>query len=75
MARKKRYLRYCGIDVGKNRHVFCIRDVHGDMLQKPMGFSNHADGFEKLLNCLKKSGRASSLLIGMEATGHYCPGP
>jgi transposase len=71
MTTRKRYLRYCGIDVGKNRHVFCIKDAHGDILQKPMGFSNHTDGFEKLLSCLKKSGRAKSILIGMEATGHY----
>jgi len=71
MAKKKRYLRFTGIDVGKNRHVFCIRDAQANIVQKPMGFPNSCHGFEKLVNCLKPFGRARSMLIGMEATGHY----
>jgi len=71
MEKKKRYLRFCGIDIGKYKHVFCIRDQHGQFIQKPTGFQNDVKGFSKLLMCLKQSGRSNTILIGMEATGHY----
>jgi transposase len=71
MEKKKRYLRFTGIDVGKNKHVFCVRDAQANIVQKPMGFQNSCHGFEKLMNRLKPFGRVKSMLIGMEATGHY----
>lgn len=71
MEKKKHYLRFCGIDIAKNKHVFCIRDQQGNLIQKPTSFQNDANGFNKLLMCLKKAGRSNTILIGMEATGHY----
>ena len=68
MEKKKHYLRFCGIDIGKYRHVFCIRDQYSNLIQKPTNFQNDAKGFEKLLMCLKQAGRTNTILIGMEAT-------
>jgi transposase len=65
------YTRFCGIDVAKAKHVFCVIDLHGQSLIKPKSFTNDAEGFEQLLTGLKKIGGPKGLLIGLEATGHY----
>lgn len=67
----KQYLRFCGIDMAKHRHVACIIDNNGQYLLKPRSIRNDAEGFTNILNCLKQTGRKKSMLIGMEATGHY----
>lgn len=71
MERSKQYLRFCGIDMAKQKHVACIIDQNGQYLLLPKSFRNDAAGFQQILNCLKQSGRAKSILAGMEATGHY----
>jgi len=71
MEASKQYLRFCGIDMAKHKHVACIIDQNGHYLLKPRTVRNDADGFEQILNCLKQTGRATSILTGMEATGHY----
>lgn len=71
MKASKQYLRFCGIDMAKHKHVACIIDDKGQYLLKPRSIRNDADGFTNILNCLKKTGRTKSILTGMEATGHY----
>jgi len=71
MKTTKQYLRFCGIDMAKHKHVACIIDRDGQYILKPRTIRNNTDGFENILNCLKQTGRAKSVLIGMEATGHY----
>lgn len=71
MTPTPRYVRFCGIDVAKAKHVFCVIDLHGQTLIKPKSFANDAEGFELLLANLRKIGGPNGLLIGLEATGHY----
>jgi len=68
---KKRYLRFCGIDIAKNKHVLCIIDREGQTIVRSQSFANNKEGFQTLLECLKSTGRAGSILVAMEATGHY----
>lgn len=71
MKTSKHYLRFCGIDVAKQKHVACIIDDSGQYLVRPQSIRNDAAGYQQLLTCLKQSGRKKALLAGMEATGHY----
>lgn len=71
MKASKQYLRFCGIDMAKQKHVACIIDLKGKSLLKPQSIHNNTEGFQQILNCLKQTGRAKSMLVGMEATGHY----
>jgi len=71
MKASKQYLRFCGVDMGKHKHVACIIDRDGHYLLRPKSIRNDADGFQNILNCLKQTGRTKSILTGMEATGHY----
>lgn len=71
METPKQYLRFCGIDIAKQKHVVCIIDQNGQYLLRPKSFRNDLAGYQQILNCLKQSGRAKSILVGMEATGHY----
>jgi transposase len=71
MKASKQYLRFCGIDMAKQKHVACIVDQDGRYLLRPKSIRNDADGYQQILNCLKQSGRTKSILTGMEATGHY----
>lgn len=71
MEAPKRYLRFCGIDVAKDKHVACVIDRDGQVLMPPRSFANDASGYQQLLDALKKTGKAASLCVSMEATGHY----
>jgi transposase len=71
MEMPKQYLRFCGIDMAKQKHVACIIDQDGQYLLRPKSFRNDAAGYQQILNCLKQTSRAKSILTGMEATGHY----
>jgi transposase len=71
MKTSEQYLRFCGIDMAKDKHVACIVDRDGRYLLKPRSIRNNAEGFGQILNCLKQTGEAESVLTGMEATGHY----
>lgn len=61
---------YCGIDIAKNKHYACVVDSNGKVIIEAFGFDNSMDGFNLLLNKLKHVD-LSSVLFGMESTGHY----
>jgi len=71
MTSKKRYTRFCGIDVAKNKHVAKIIDRDGQCIDRSRSFHNDADGYQSILTCLKQAGGTGKTLVGMEATGHY----
>jgi transposase len=63
-----------GIDIAKRTHVARAIDWRGVELGKPLTFENNANGFQSLLGWMddlqNKYGK-SSLIVGMEPTGHY----
>ena len=60
-----------GIDIGKNSHTFSIMNQNsGEIVHSPDSFKNNKTGFEYLINVVSHYAN-SSLLIGMEVTGHY----
>ena len=64
-------MKLVGIDIGKNKHFFCIMDkVTGEIIVSPTSFLNNKDGFDFFIQKLKPYSK-DSLLIGMEDTGHY----
>lgn len=71
MTSPQRYLRFCGIDIAKNKHALVVMDRDGQTLVRSRFFANDAPGYQDLLDCLKNTGRTGAILIGMEATGHY----
>jgi transposase len=71
MATTKKFTRFCGIDIAKDKHVVCMINRDGVLCIRPASFANTAEGYQRLLDRLKESGRTSSVLVGMEATGHY----
>jgi transposase len=63
---------YAGIDIAKNTHAAAVIDSNGKQLHKAISFSNSNDGCDKLLAMFERVGAsADTLLVGMEATGHY----
>jgi len=62
---------FCGIDIGKARHVAHILDADGNSLMRSQGFTNDRAGFALLRQRLDETRQGKPLLIGMEATGHY----
>ncbi len=71
MNKPKHYLRFCGIDIAKNRHVFCVIDRNGQKIIKSRSFANTLEGYAKLKDTLKSIGQTRTILVGMEATAHY----
>jgi transposase len=67
----QRYTLFCGIDIGKAKHVARIINADGDTVMRPLSFTNDAAGFALLRQRLDEARRGEPLLIGMEATGHY----
>ena len=62
----------CGIDIGKFRHEARIIDETGKRLAKTLSFTNTTDGGEKLLEYFNQSNPDNqTIVVGMEATGHY----
>lgn len=60
-----------GIDAGKLSHYFAIVNTNdGEVLIEPTKFKNNKQGFDTLLQSLKKLSK-EDLLIGIEDTGHY----
>ena len=65
------FMKLVGIDIGKNKHFFCVMDKDtGELFVKPVSFPNNKEGFDFLVNKLKPYSK-KSILIGMEDTGHY----
>ncbi len=67
----RKYSRFCGVDVAKNKHVACILDQDGRFVARPQSFHNDAKGYELFLERLQKAGGQDQVLTAMEATGHY----
>jgi len=63
---------YCGIDIAKYKHEASVIGSDGKALLDSISFANSKDGCEKVLTLFNKFGITSeSVVIGMEATGHY----
>jgi len=63
---------YVGIDIAKYNHEVSLIDSSGKSLADSVSFTNSKEGCEKLLNLLERfEVDKSSVVIGMEATGHY----
>ncbi len=61
-----------GIDIAKRKHVATLLDSDGKKVFKTFVFTNTMDGVNLLFEKLKETDHSKeSLLIGMEATGHY----
>jgi len=63
-----------GIDTGKDSHWARITDYRGIDLAKPAKVNNNEDGFESLMEKIKKASTAQNcgqVVIGMEPSGHY----
>lgn len=67
----KRYTRFCGIDVGKRKHVGCVIDRDDEFVVQSQSFLNDAEGYQGLLHRLRNAAQRNRMLVGMEATGHY----
>ena len=47
-------MKLVGIDIGKNRHFFCIMDKDtGELIISPTSFANYKEGFDFLVQKLK----------------------
>lgn len=63
---------YVGIDIAKNKHEASLIDGTGKSIVDSISFTNTKEGCEKLLALLERfEVDKSSVVIGMEATGHY----
>ena len=71
MTAPRKQSRFCGIDVGKNKHVACVIDREGNMIVRSQSFTNDAQGYQLILKRLKEVGGPAQVTIAMEATGHY----
>ena len=60
-----------GIDIGKNHHEASIIDYSGKLIGRSCRFSNTHKGADKLMEYLNRNIGESSVVFGMEATGHY----
>ena len=63
-----------GVDIAQQVHVARAVNYRGIVLGDPISFGNHEDGFNRLLHWIKNllDGQTlSSIIIGMEPTGHY----
>ncbi|MFC6233435.1 IS110 family transposase, partial [Paenibacillus allorhizosphaerae] len=64
-----------GIDMAKETHVAQATNYRGIVLTtRHLSFSNSIEGYEKLqrwIEGLQQKNRLSSVIIGMEPTGHY----
>jgi len=61
-------MRFIGIDIGSEQHVFAVVDEAGEVAVRPRRFEEAAAGYERLFEQL---GPAEGSLVAMEATGHY----
>jgi transposase len=60
-------MRFVGIDIAAERHVFAILGEDGAVLTRPTPFGEDAAGYGRLLEALT----GGPALVVMEATGHY----
>ena len=63
---------YCGIDIAKYKHEASVIASDGKALFDSISFANSKEGCDKVLKLFEKfSITTDSVIIGMEATGHY----
>ena len=67
----RKHSRFCGIDIGKNKHVACLIDREGTAIVRSQSFTNDTAGYQRILDCLQEVGGPSKVAVAMEATGHY----
>jgi len=60
-----------GIDIGKQKHAAAAVTPQGVDIGPAIFFQNTKTGVDQLQQLLKSLGKPKSLLIAMEATGHY----
>lgn len=59
---------HVGVDVGKDSHHVCIRDISRDTYYKAFSVKNDRDGFIELVSSMEKlSGDKNDFLVGIEA--------
>ena len=63
-------MNYLGIDIGKYQHLAALCNDKGNLLKKPLSFSNNFKGWQELLKYLGGLDK-QNITIGMEATGPY----
>lgn len=61
-------MRFVGIDIGSEKHLFAIVDSEGRVTKKATPFGEDDAGYSKLRAAL---GPSADTLVAMEATGHY----
>jgi transposase len=71
MTASRKQSRFCGIDIGKMKHVACVIDREGGMVVRSQSFTNDAEGYQLILKRLQEVGGPTEVAIAMEATGHY----
>ena len=65
---------YVAIDVAKYYHKAMIFDLDKNIIEPPFGFDISKEGFNKLIDKIdvhSKRLKTESIVVGMEATGHY----
>ena len=62
---------YVGVDVAKADHCLGAIDAQGQVVLKPVRFTQDAEGFARLAGLLRRLGPPEEVVVGMEATGHY----
>lgn len=61
---------YIGIDIAKKTHFASAVNSDGQVIFKPLEFSNSIEGFNLLLSKIQNF-QSDQCLIGLESTGHY----
>jgi transposase len=64
-------MKYVGVDVSKADHCLGAIDAQGQVVLKPVRFTQAAEGYAKLATLLASLGDPAEITVGMEATGHY----
>lgn len=60
-----------GVDIGKSRHAAAAVNEEGECVMPPRFVTQDTGGFASLCGALADLGGAASVVVGMEATGHY----
>lgn len=61
-------MRFVGIDIASETHVFAVVDQDSRVLVKPTTFGEDEGGYQRLFEALDSP---NDTLVAMEATGHY----
>jgi len=62
---------YVGVDIAKSDHCLAAIDESGRVVLKPTTIGHDAEGFRRLGALLGQLGSPETVVVGMEATGHY----